>query len=190
MQKPIAIVSGLPRSGTSMMMRMLAAGGMQVVTDGQRTADDDNPQGYFEFEDAKRVREDDSFLEAAGGKAVKMIYRLLYDLPDRHAYRVIFMQRDLREVVASQDRMLKRRGEPASPVADEKIVWLFERDLAKIDEWLAARSNFQVLRVDYNQLMSSDPGPQFEAINSFLGGELNVTAMLKVVDASLYRNRR
>jgi hypothetical protein len=190
MSQPIIVVSGLPRTGTSMMMRVLASGGVPVVTDDLRTADDDNPHGYYELEDAKRVRDDDSFLDQAGCKAVKMIYRLLYDLPDRHEYRVVFMQRDLREVVASQNRMLERRGEPVGQIPDEKVVKLFERDLQAINAWLAARPHIQVLRVDYNQVLKGDPRPQFEALSAFLGGGLDLDAMLQVVDASLYRNRR
>ena len=108
--KFITIVSGLPRSGTSMMMRMLEAGGMPVITDNLRTADDDNPRGYFEFEPAKKTKDDPSWLNAAEGKAVKMIYKLLYDLPDRLEYRVLIMRRNMQEVLTSQRKMLDRMG--------------------------------------------------------------------------------
>ena len=104
----LTVVSGLPRSGTSMMMRMLEQGGLPVLIDGVRTADDDNPNGYYEFEAVKQTREDASWLEGSEGKAVKMVYRLLYDLPPDRAYRVLFMTRNLDEVLASQRVMLTR----------------------------------------------------------------------------------
>src|SRR5690349_19374505 len=111
----IIIVSGLPRSGTSLMMQMLAGGGVEILTDAIRTADDDNPRGYLEFEPVKKTKQDSSWVPAARGKAVKMVSQLLYDLPPAERYRIIFMSRDLDEVLASQEKMLARLGRPAAP---------------------------------------------------------------------------
>lgn len=187
-RKFITVVSGLPRSGTSMMMRMLEAGGMPAITDGIRTADADNPGGYYEFERAKQTREDSSWLSAAEGRAVKMIYRLLYDLPAGREYRVLFMQRELTEVLRSQKKMLDRSGKPLGPADDAQMMGLFRREIEKCERWLAAQPHFAVRYVDYNALLAN-PQPHAEQLNSFLGGGLNVAAMAAVVDPSLYRNR-
>jgi hypothetical protein len=184
----VTIVSGLPRSGTSMMMHMLEAGGMTVITDNQRTADVDNPQGYFEFEPAKKTKDDPSWLDGAEGKVVKMVYKLLYDLPDRFQYRVLVMRRAMPEVLASQRKMLERLGKPTDTVADEKIGALLARQLREFDEWVRKQSNFTVLDVDYNQMVA-DPAPLIEKVNTFLGGGLDTVAMRSVVEPELYRNR-
>ncbi len=111
----IVVVSGLPRSGTSLMMQMLAAGGMEVVSDHQRRPDVDNPRGYWELEQVKRIQRDTSWIPQTRGKAFKMISQLLYQLPSTESYRIIFMQRDLDEVLASQEKMLARRNRPVAP---------------------------------------------------------------------------
>lgn len=188
-RQPIIVVSGLPRSGTSMMMRILSAGGVPVMTDGIRQADEDNPVGYFEFERAKKVGEDASFLDEAGGKAVKLVYRLLYDLPDRHSYRVVFMKRELAEVVASQNIMLERRGEGDKRIDDVKVIQMFQKELDKVECWLEAQANFATVFVDYNQVIQ-EPRREVAPVNDFLGGMLDIEAMTGVVDPSLYRNRR
>jgi hypothetical protein len=188
MEPFVTIVSGLPRSGTSMMMRMLEAGGVPPVTDEVRTADVDNPRGYYEFEPAKKTKEDASWLESAGGKAVKMVYQLLYDLPGDREYRVLFLSRELAEVLASQRKMLSRLGKPDGGIADEKMAELFRSQLAKFESWAAGQPYLKLLDVDYNRMVA-DPRPQAEAINAFLGGELNVEAMVAVVEPELYRNR-
>src|SRR5215211_3521881 len=127
----LTIVSGLPRSGTSMMMRMLETGGLPVLTDHVRTPDDDNPNGYYEFEAVKQTKEDDSWLEGTEGKAVKMVYRLLYDLPADHSYRVLFMRRKLEEVLASQRVMLERHG-----VASLTLSALFRAEMDSFYKWV------------------------------------------------------
>ena len=185
----LTIVSGLPRSGTSMMMRMLEAGGMPVVVDNIRTADEDNPAGYYEFEPVKQTKQDDSWLRDAQGKAVKMVYRLLYDLPQGHQYRVIFMRRNLDEVLASQQKMLDRNGKADAQVTDEQMAQLFRSQLAKFEAWIAQQPNFQVLEVSYNDLLA-DPEPVLREINQFLDDALDLAQMRSVVDPSLYRNRR
>ncbi len=183
----VTVVSGAPRSGTSMMMRMLEAGGMAPVTDHARTADVDNPNGYYEFEAVKQTRVDASWLDDAGGHAVKMVYALLRDLPVDRGYRVVMMRRDLREVVRSQNKMLERLGKPRRGISDERVVEMFEKHLDQIGQWLARYPGFQVLDVDYNALLV-EPRPHLERVAEFLDG-LDVDAMAAVVDPSLYRNR-
>jgi hypothetical protein len=184
----LTIVSGLPRSGTSMMMKMLEAGGIPAVTDNLRTADEDNPNGYYEFEPVKKSKQDAAWVPGAIGKSVKMVYRLLYDLPPHQKYRVLFMRRNLDEVLASQSVMLNRHGQ-ATAVDDAKMRQIFVDQLRQVETWLAGNADFSVLDVDYNSLQR-DPAPQIEAINSFLGGGLNIAAMQQVIDPALYRNRR
>jgi hypothetical protein len=185
----LTIVSGLPRSGTSMMMKMLEAGGAPVITDSARTPDDDNPNGYYEFEAVKRTREDPSWLEGSDGKAVKMVYRLLYDLPKDRAYRVLFMRRNLEEVLASQRAMLQRSGVQSDNTSDEQMSKLFCAELAAFYKWVANQLHIEVIDVDYNCLQR-DPHPELERVNGFLGGVLDIQAMANVIDGSLYRNRK
>ncbi len=184
----ITIVSGLPRSGTSMMMRMLDVGGIPALTDHIRKPDEDNPRGYFEFEAVKQTKQDPSWLKSAGGKAVKMVYRLLYDLPPDYEYRVIFMKRNLQEVVASQDVMLDRRGRKSDQLGHDKLIALFEQQLRDFDAWIAKRANFKILYISYNEALRN-PQPTIQALNDFLGGQLNVAAMKQVVEPELYRQR-
>jgi hypothetical protein len=187
--EPIIVVSGLPRSGTSLMMNMLRAGGVPIVTDEQRTADEDNPRGYFELERVKQLaRGDVSWVQEANGQAVKVISALLEHLPPTAHYRVLFMQRRLPEVLASQRKMLERRGEPTDTVPDEKMAALFEKHLEKIDGWLKQQPNFSVLYVPYHEL-AEQPAAQLDRIIAFLGLTLDREAMLSAVDPALYRNR-
>ena len=185
----ITIVSGLPRSGTSMMMKMLEAGGMEILTDKIREADDDNPQGYYEFERVKKLKEDQAWLEDARGKAVKVISALLKDLPPGYDYKVIFMRRKLEEVLASQKQMLVRRGEPTDRVSDERLRQLFQKHLQRVAVWLDEQPNFAVIYVDYNEVLD-DPAVHVNRINQFLGNTLDVEKMAGVVDKSLYRRRQ
>jgi ABC-type nitrate/sulfonate/bicarbonate transport system substrate-binding protein len=185
----ITIVSGLPRSGTSMMMKMLAAGGLEPLTDNIRAADDDNPLGYFEFERVKQIEQDKTWLEDARGRAVKLISALLKHLPPTHNYKVIFMRRAMAEVLASQRQMLLRRGEPGDAVPDDKMAALFDKHVAQVESWLAAQPNIETIYVSYNEVMK-EARPHAERINSFLGGSLNVDAMTKVADRTLYRQKR
>jgi hypothetical protein len=184
----ITIVSGLPRSGTSMMMKAIHSGGVQPMIDNIRKADEDNPKGYYEFEPVKKTKEDPSWLEDAAGKVVKMVYRLLYDLPAEHEYRVIFMRRDLKEVLASQNKMLRRNGKNASGVTDGQMSTLFIAELKKCDIWLAAQSNFKVLYVNYRDMIN-EALVQAKRVDDFLGGGLNIEAMAETADSTLYRNR-
>jgi len=186
--RPVVIVSGLPRSGTSMMMKMLEAGGMPLVIDGIRTADEDNPKGYYEFERVKQLdKGDTAWVADAQGKAVKVISALLEYLPPEYEYRVLFMNRRMSEVLASQRKMLERRGEK-SEISDERLAELLRKHVQQVKLWLARQPNFEMLDLDYNAMLM-DPQPWAEQINAFLGGGLDVRAMVEVVDPSLYRNR-
>lgn len=190
---PIVVVSGLPRSGTSMMMRMLEAGGVVPLQDGVRTADVSNPRGYFEFEpvkDLERARGDVSWLTTARGRAVKIISFLLTWLPEDHNYLVIFMQRDLDEVLASQQQMLTRRGEQDADAADTTMRSreVFVSHLAQVERFMAARACFKTLYVPYRDAVTA-PAATATAVARFLGRRLDTAAMARAVDASLYRNR-
>ena len=185
----ITVVSGLPRSGTSMMMKALEAGGLSVVTDAQRTADEDNPKGYYEMERVKQMDKGDTvWLADAQGKVVKVISALLEHLPPGYSYRVIFMQRAMPEVLASQKKMLERRGEPTDRVSDEELTRLFSKHVQKVETWLRGQPNFQVLYVDYNRMLAAAL-PYVRQVNQFLGGLLDEQRMAEVVDPTLYRNR-
>jgi hypothetical protein len=185
----IVVVSGLPRSGTSMMMRALFLGGLPILTDEERQADADNPHGYFEFEPVKKLRESADWLPEAVGKAVKIISFLLEALPPTYRYDVIFMQRAIPEVLASQRQMLLRRGEtPDPPEKEAKLAQIYEKHLAKIQAWLQSQPNIRTHFVEYRQVLSSAQ-PVLAGINEFLGGTLNLEAMCAAVDPALYRQR-
>lgn len=189
--RPIVVVSGLPRSGTSMAMKMLQAGGIEVVTDGVRQADESNPKGYFELEAVKELEkaEDTAWLKNARGRAVKIISFLLPFLPEEHNYRVILMQRDLDEVLASQNAMLVKRAEaPGTPEHDAQLRQHYEQHLAKVDRLLARRSCFAVLKVEYRSAIEQ-PHEEARRINEFVGGYLDVGRMAAIGDPALYRNR-
>lgn len=185
----VTIVSGIPRSGTSLMMSMLEAGGMEVLTDRIRTPDEDNPEGYYEFERVKEIEENQAWLEDAKGKAVKMIAELLKHLPSHYTYKVVFMLRKMDEILASQRQMLIRRGEPTEKVSDEEMGRMFEGYLERIKAWIADQPNMHVIYVSYNELLA-DPADRANEVNHFLGGTLNVEDMVSVIDPSLYRQRR
>ena len=187
-KEAIIIVSGLPRSGTSMMMRMLEAGGMSILTDNKRVADDDNPRGYYEFEKVKKIKEDSSWLEDCHGKAVKMVSALLFNLPPHKTYKVVFMKREMLEVLASQEKMLKRLGRNGADVSDGEMHEKFEKHLQKIENWLSMQGNIEVLYVNYNKVIRQAE-ENARIINQFLGGRLNVEKMSEAVDRSLYRQR-
>jgi hypothetical protein len=186
MPPEIVIVSGLPRSGTSLMCQMLANGGIEVITDRHRTPDTDNPRGYFELEKVKKLKQDASWLPEARGKAVKMVSQLLYDLPVTERYRVIFMRRDLDEVLASQEKMLERLGRPIAP--RDQIRKDFIVHLDRLDRKLAGQCHIALLRVDYKALVER-PVEMAEVVNAFLGGRGDESRMAASVDPSLYRNR-
>lgn len=187
-QKEIVVVSGLPRSGTSMMMKMLEQGGLQVVTDSLRTADDDNPNGYYEFEIVKQMPSGQTaWLDGAQGKVVKVISALLEYLPAKYHYKVIFMERAIGEVLASQRKMLSNRQEEAT-VSDAEMQEQFQKHVAAAKYWLARQPNLSVLYVDYNKMLAA-PDPLCQTIADFLGMGLDVNRMRAVPSERLYRNR-
>jgi len=188
MNPAITIVSGLPRSGTSMMMRMLEAGGMELVTDNIRKADDDNPRGYFEFEKVKKIKEDSSWLQETAGKVFKMVSMLLYDLPPDRRYRIIFMKRNMKEIMTSQRVMLERLGRSGGSVSDDEMAKLSEKHLEQIEKWLDLQPNIEVLTVHYNEVIQN-PSENAEKVNRFLSNALDVEKMVEAIDQSLYRNR-
>ncbi len=186
--KKIIVVSGLPRSGTSMMMKMLAEGGLPIITDQVRNADEDNPNGYYEFEPVKQLAEGQfEWLANANGKVVKIISALLEYLPREYHYKVIFMERSIPEILASQQKMLARRNEK-SEISDAELQAQFEQHLAASKYWLARQPNLEVLYVEYNQLIAS-PGESSAKIAEFLGLPLEVEKMRSVPNERLYRNR-
>jgi hypothetical protein len=189
--KPIVVVSGLPRSGTSVAMRMLEAGGVPILTDGIRTADISNPNGYYEFEPVKELDKggDVSWLPGARGKAVKIISFLLTFLPETYDYRVIFMRRDLDEALASQEEMLRRRNEPTEPGDTARMRRAYEDHLARVTRLMASRSCFVPLILDYPDVVAH-PRETAARIATFVGGSLDVDRMTTVADPALYRNRR
>jgi hypothetical protein len=184
----VTLVSGLPRSGTSMMMRMLEAGGMPVLADHLRTADEDNPEGYYEFERVKKIEHDTAWLDEARGRVVKMISALLKHLPPEHRYKIVFMRRKLEEVLASQREMLIRRGKPADSTGDARMAEYFTSHLRRVETWLAEQPNVDVLYVSYNELMQ-DPEVHCARVARFLGLPLDASRMASVASRSLYRQR-
>lgn len=188
-KKPIIIVSGLPRSGTSMMMKMLEAGGIPPLTDKLREADSDNPKGYYEFERVKQMDKGDvAWLEDTQGKVVKVISALLKHLPNQYEYRIIFMRRNMPEILASQRKMLLNRGENADDMDDAKMGALFEKHLQSTLQWIDSQPNVSVLYIHYSDMLT-DPLPQIQQIDNFLDNNLNIEAMAGTVDPNLYRNR-
>lgn len=187
--KPIVVVSGLPRSGTSMAMKMLQAGGVGVVTDGVREADQDNPGGYYEDERIKDLHriEEKGFLRQARGRAVKVISFLLKDLPADNSYKVIFMERDLEEILASQEKMLAHRDEE-SATENERMRDVYVEHLRHVRFMVGYRRHFDTLFLDYREVLQR-PEASARRINAFVGGGLDEQAMAEVVDPSLYRNR-
>lgn len=188
--EPIVLVSGLPRSGTSMMMKMIEAGGIKVMEDGVRTADIDNPKGYYEYERVKHLEKetDKSYLKEARGKVIKIISFLLKDLPPDNDYRIIFMRRDLDEVLASQNKMLKHRNETDTS-DDNAMREAYLNHIASVRIMSRKRQNWQTVEIRYDDTVKN-PAATAAALNTFLGGKLDEKAMVAAVDAELYRNRK
>jgi len=184
----VTVVSGLPRSGTSMMMKMIEAGGLEVLQDFERTADADNPKGYYEFERVKQIKTDKAWLPQAVGKVVKAISLLLMELPPGYEYRVVFMERDIPEVLASQRKMLLRRGEDPDSVPDEKMTGIYTKHLAQVNKWIADQPHVEAVYVKYSDAIDN-PRHHAERVNALVGGILDEDAMVRVVDETLYRNR-
>lgn len=188
--RPIVVVSGLPRSGTSMMMAMLDAGGLPVWTDGLRAADDQNPNGYYELERIKDLDKpiDKSWVRGGRGRAVKVISSLLEHLPAGNHYQVIFMNRDMAEVLQSQTKMLAQRGEGHDRARDTELEAAYASHLRRVRHLLAHDARFTALDVAYADVVAQ-PGATATRIQSFLGVDLDKKRMAAAVDGGLYHNR-
>ena len=185
------IVSGLPRSGTSMLMKMLEAGGVEIASDGLRTPDDDNPKGYYELEKIKGLDKnmDKSWLRELRGKAVKIVSYFLRYLPDSNHYKVIFVERSLEEIMSSQQKMLVNRGKPIDPDSDKSMVRNFENHIKTVKNTVLPKPWFEVLFINHRHVLTN-PKEQAQKINRFLNGKLDENKMVSVVDPKLYRNRK
>ena len=182
----ITVVSGLPRSGTSMIMQMLAAGGSTVLTDELREADEDNPLGYLEYEKVKRLHRDDTWMPEAVGKVVKVVAPLLPHLPRSYRYRVVLVERDMREVLASQQALLARENKKGADLSDEQLARQFGIQLKRIKVWLKDQPHIESLVVQHGRILA-DPAASAAEINGFLGGELAEESMATAVDSRLHR---
>lgn len=185
----ITVVSGLPRSGTSLMMQMIKAGGMPVLSDDSRKPDDNNPRGYYEYSRVKSLPDDVSWLREAEGKAIKVIADTLFDLPTDLKYNVVFMMRNLNEVIDSQHAVLESMGRAGAPVTDAELKRAFEKHLEDVRGWLDHNDAFNTLYVDHHTLIA-DPVTEAERVNAFLGGSLDSAKMTRVVDQDLYHARK
>jgi len=187
---PLVIVSGLPRSGTSMMMKMLDAAGIPIMTDAVRTADIDNPKGYFEYERVKDLEKDPdrSWVREGRGKALKVISWLLKDLPDDNAYQIVFMRRDIDEVLASQNKMIVNRGEQDT-TDDAIMAEAYRNHLAAVRIMARKKANWSIVEIRYDEAVR-DPAKVARMVNAFLGGRYEESRMLEAVDEKLYRNRK
>lgn len=182
----VTVVSGLPRSGTSMMMQVLAAGGLEPFTDGRRRADSDNPRGYFEHEGATRLASDASWVPQARGKVVKVVAPLLPRLPEGEAYAVVMMRRDLDEVVASQRAMLKRLNRPGAGLADDALKAALGKQVAEVSRWAGVQGNVRLLELDYGEVLA-DPAATCDRLAGFLGRPVDAAAMRAAIEPSLRR---
>ena len=173
-----------------MLMKMLDAGGMAIMTDSERSADIDNPKGYFEYERIKDLEKetDKSYVREGRGKVLKVISFLIKDLPDDNDYRVIFMRRDLDEVLASQNKMIQRLGTEDSTAAQNAMKEAYRNDIVRTRLLCKNRRNFELIEVNYKSTIE-DPETTARSVNTFVGGYLDEVAMREAVDASLYRNR-
>ena len=171
-----------------MMMQMLVGGGMTPLSDGERRADEDNPRGYLAWERIKQLPKDPACIAEAEGKVVKVISQLLLALPAGHEYRVIFMQRPMAEVLASQDQMLRRRGTYKEGADQAAVSAAFEKHLREVYAWMEGKPYVRSLRVPYHNALSQ-PKEVAQQLEQFLGIRLNIEAMVQQVDGSLYRNR-
>ncbi len=190
LKERVVVVSGLPRSGTSLMMKMLEAGGILPLTDGERAADQDNPKGYYEFERVKKLREGDIFwLPDAKGKAVKVIGALLPYLPSEFDFDVLFMRRAMGEILASQRKMLENRSEDTEKVTDDQMAAEFEAHLKETFGWMKKQPNIRFIEVNYNRVMD-EPAPELKKVADFLNNQVDLEAMKAVIDPKLYRQRK
>ncbi len=189
-EQPLIVVTGLPRAGTSMMMQMLAAGGVELLTDGTRGPDEDNPRGYFEFDRVKSLSIDSEWLLANRGKAVKIVVPLVAALPSGLPCRVILIERDLDEVLDSQQQMLARShgASPMTPALRRKLKDESALVLSRAKRVLARRPETELLLVEYARAIA-DPMAAALPVSDFLGGNLDAAVLAAAIDPALHRNR-
>jgi predicted AlkP superfamily phosphohydrolase/phosphomutase len=187
-EQDVVVVCGLPRSGTSMLMQLLAAGGVEPLTDGKRVADEDNPRGYYEYEPATRLPQDSTWVKEARGRAVKLVLPLVPFLPPGERYRLLLIQRDLTAVVASQEKMLVRLGREAegAQMGQEALIHEYCGQEHRVQRWLEARPGIGIMALDYDAILGN-PGGTAEAIGEFLGRTLDVEAAAQAVHPELKR---
>lgn len=187
--REVIVVSGLPRSGTSLMMSMLRAGGLELLVDQKRQADENNPRGYYEYEKTKRLQNDNTWLHEAEGKVIKVVSTLLGSLPAQYHYRVVFVRRRMPEILESQRQMLRREGKNAA--ADDATLSLYYANhLRKVEDWLGRQQNFSICTVSFNALFTLDVAKEMEKLAAFFGNRgLDMRKMRSVIDKSLYRQR-
>jgi hypothetical protein len=178
------IVSGLPRSGTSMMMQMLKDAGVEILADEKRKADRNNPKGYLELQAVKKLDKDNSCLENVEGKAVKVISHLLEYLPEDKNYKIIFMDRNMDEIIQSQQKMLKKELNDFPP----EVVNAFKKEIKNVELWVEENDNIEMIRINYSDVIR-EPEERVQKILDFLDLDLNKRKMVEVVDPDLYRNR-
>ena len=186
--KYIIVVSGLPRSGTSLMMQMLQAAGIPVLIDDHRPPDESNPKGYFEFEPVKSLAEDASWLPLAKGKAVKIISHLLPYLPEHFQYKIIFMNRDLKEIIRSQNKMLDRFGKAKGELSEAKLAERYALHLHQIHQWLKQRPDITFADISFNHLIQS-PEKEWPKVQRLLNLTVSPRQVLRVIEPELYRSK-
>lgn len=184
LKNSIIVVSGLPRSGTSMMMQILEAGGLEILSDNKRKPDTSNPKGYYELEAVKKLNIDNSVIKEAPGKVIKIITHLLEHLPMDYNYKIIFMKRNIEEIMRSQQKML---GEEEEDYPTEMIE-IFKKELNNVEIWIQDNPNIEMIKINYSDMIH-DPSENIHLIKEFLGVPLNEKKMLKVIDPSLYRSK-
>ena len=198
---PIVIVSGLPRSGTSMMMQMLEAGGLSILADQVRSANEDNPHGFYECRQVRRLHKDASFLDAAAGRVVKVVSPLVRALPAAHDYRIVFMDRAIDEVLLSQERMLDRAAasgaasSPAQPPSPAEMRAAFSQIVDRVEAFVSASSNIHSIKLSHREAIK-DPMRVAIAVSRFLvdlgldpEDEAQLRRMASIVTRELYRSR-
>jgi len=184
----VTVVTGLPRSGTSMLMQMLLAGGMPVLSDAVRAADVSNPRGYFEFEAVKGTRRDSRWVADAAGKAVKVVHLLVPDLPAGYSYRVLAIRRNIAEVLASQEALLHAQGRHGAELPPQRLGEILLAQLEEAVRWVEQQPHFSILHLNFHEVIAA-PLAQARRMNEFLGGGLDERKMAAAVEPSLYRQR-
>ena len=184
----ITVVSGLPRSGTSLMMQMLEKGGMEVLTDDIRKADENNQRGYYELEKVKSLAKDPSWIGEAEGKAVKIIAQLLFFLPRNFDYRILFMERSMDEIIGSQSKMLQNLGQTGANLDPAILIQTFQKQLDQATTFMNQTPNIEWMPVSFNAILD-DPESAADKVNVFLKDALSISDVTSVVDDLLYRTR-